>query len=78
MSVKNRPHDPHIDPQQARAELGLTEEQQRLDALVLDVYGSVPPRSFEPPRPRPTHPCERCGISTRRKGLCRDCQDVTT
>lgn len=63
-----------INPARVRAEIGPTIEQQRLDALCLDVYGFLPVRK---PRHkfRPIHPCRGCGARTRCVDLCRDCKD---
>lgn len=77
MSIQ-APHPPNVDHDQAHAEANPTEEQQRLDALVLDVYGHLPVRTERRQPFRPWHTCTRCGIKTLRRELCRDCKDVTS
>lgn len=74
MSVQ-APHPPNVDPDQAHAEANPTEEQQRLDALVLDVYGHMPVRRTAPRKPR--HPCTCCGRRTMRPDRCRTCESTS-
>jgi hypothetical protein len=54
----------------------LTPEQERLDVILRETYGSGLPTRVRAPSTT-LRRCRRCGIDTTRPDLCRDCQDVT-